>query len=375
VEFQAFEYRDRCEVIVRFLILVQFVLSSALIVAASSQATPQSSAPSQSAANHRIQLDVVVTDKSSKPVSGLQEQDFTILDDNTPAKITSFHVSEPGEPSDPPVQAIILLDAVNGSSQSVIFEAQQVQKFLRQNNGQLPIPMSLVIFTDISTQIQNQTTRDGNVLANQLGSNQPGLRSLRRSAGFWGASERLQLSLQAVERIAQYEEKREGRKLLIWISPGWPLLSGPGVQLTNRDETMLFRSVVDFSQELRDARITLYSLDPLGTNDAGSFRTFYYESFLKGVTSAQKVDGGNLALQVLATQSGGLVLNSSNDLQKLLAKPLADAKAFYTLSFDASPADHPDEFHALQVKVDKHGLTARTRTGYYAEPYAATSAP
>lgn len=349
--------------------LIWLVLSSALVVAASSQATVQNAAPAQSGASHRILLDVVVTDKSGKPISGLQEQDFTILDDKAPAKITSFHATEPGEPSDPPVQAIILVDAVNASSQSVIYEAQQSQKFLRQNDGQLPLPVSLVIFTDTSTQIQPQPTRDGNVLARELGSNQPGLRALRRSAGFWGASERLQLSLEAVERITRFEEGREGRKLLVWISPGWPLLSGPGVQLTNKDQTMLFNSVVDFSQRLRDARITLYSIDPLGTSDAGSFRAFYYQSFLKGVANAQKVNGGNLALQVLATQSGGLVLNSSNDLQKLLAAPLNDAKAFYTLSFDAPPADHPDEYHALQVKVDKPGLTARTRTGYYAEPY------
>jgi len=230
---------------VRLLSLARFILPSALVATALSQAVPPNATSSPSAANHRIQLDVVVTDKSGKPVSGLQQQDFTILDDNTPAKIVSFHASEPGEPSDPPVQAIILLDAVNGSAQNIIFEAQQVQKFLRQNNGQLPIPMSLVIFTDTATQVQPQPTRDGNTLANDLSSNQPGLRFLRRSAGFWGASERLQLSLQAVERITHYEEKREGRKLLIWISPGWPLLSGPGVQLTNKDETMLFNSIVD----------------------------------------------------------------------------------------------------------------------------------
>ncbi len=132
---------------------------------------------------------------------------------------------------------------------------------------------------------------------------------------------------------------------------------------------MLFNSVVQFSQQLRDARITLYSIDPLGMNDAGSFRTFYYQSFLKGVTAVKKVDSGNLALQVLATQSGGLVLNSSNDFQKLMLTPLTDAKAFYTLSFDAPPADHADEYHSLEVKVDKPGLTARTRTGYYAQPY------
>ena len=30
-----------------------------------------------------------------------------------------------------------------------------------------------------------------------------------------------------------------------------------------------------------------------------------------------------------------------------------------------------DEYHTLEVKVDKPGLTARTRTGYYAQPYEA----
>lgn len=361
---------NRCwEVTVRSLIF-EIVLSCTLVVAALGQAPQQNANPAQTSADHRIVLDVVVTDKSGKPIAGLQEQDFTILDDKTPAKITSFQASEStAQNIDPPVEAIILVDAVNGSSQAVIYEAQQLQKFFRQ--GHLPLPMSLVIFTDTSTQIQPQPTRDGNLLANDLGTNQPGLRALGRSAGFYGAAERLQLSLETLARITNYEGGREGRKLLIWVSPGWPLLSAPGIELTNKNQQMLFNSVVRLSQDLRAARITLYSIDPLGINDAGSMRTFYYQSFLKGVTSAKKVDSGNLALPVLATQSGGMVLNSSNDFQKLVMSPLADAEAFYTMSFDAPPADHPDEYHALQVKLDKPGLTARTRTGYYARPYAA----
>ncbi len=95
---------------------------------------------------------------------------------------------------------------------------------------------------------------------------------------------------------------------------------------------------------------------------------FYYESFLKGVGSAKKVQNGNLALQVLSVQSGGRVLNSSNEIDKSIAICLADAKAFYTLSFDPPAADRPDEYHNLQVRIGKPGLTARTRTGYYAQP-------
>jgi VWFA-related protein len=139
------------------------------------------------------------------------------------------------------------------------------------------------------------------------------------------------------------------------------------VELPPKDQEMAFRRIVKLSTEMREARITLYSVDPLGMDDAAGFQTFYYENFLKGVVSANKVDNGNLGLQVIATQSGGLVLNKSSDVASLIAKCVADAKAYYTLSFQAADADHPDEYHNLQIKIDKPGLTARTRTGYYAQ--------
>lgn len=357
------------EVRVRTLILFQFVLACCVARSVPAQQPQSNPQPSQATGSHSIVLDVVVTDKAGKPVSDLQQQDFAILDDKTSRNLVSFHASTPGDSGDPPVQAVIVVDAVNTSSQNVIYEAQQLQKFFRQSDGKVSMPTSLVIFTDTSTDIQPHPTLDGNALANSLGSNQPGLRSLTRSAGFYGASERLQLSIQALVEITRFEATQRGRKLLIWISPGWPMLEAPGIMLSNKDQQMLFNSVVQFSEQMRDARITLYAVDPAGMNDAGSFRTFYYQSFLKGVPSARQASSGNLALQVLATQSGGLVLNSSNDFQRLLGTTLADAKAFYTVSFEAPPGDHANEYHSLQVKVDKPKLVARTRTGYYAEPY------
>jgi VWFA-related protein len=321
--------------------------------------------------DRRISLDVVVTDKSGKPVPGLQQQDFTLLDDKQSQKILSFRetdlaTDETGEVADPPVQAILFVDAVNTSFHGVGYERQQVNKFLQQNGGRLPLPMSLFLMTD-TYQGQTAATRDGNALVDALNSNQSGLRVIGRSQGFYGGADRVQISLSTLEQFASHLATEPGRKLVIWISPGWPLLSGPDVQLTEQDRKWLFQNVVNFSTQLREAGITLYSIDPLGMEDAGSFRTFFYQSFLKGVTSADKVENGNLGLQVLAAQSGGRVLTSSNDLTSLLASCLADAKVFYTLSFDSPPADHPNEYHSLQVKIGKPGLTARTRTGYYAQ--------
>ena len=80
----------------------------------------------------------------------------------------------------------------------------------------------------------------------------------------------------------------------------------------------------------------------------------------------KNVEIGNLGLQVLAYQSGGRVFNSSNDIAGEIASAATDANAYYVLSFDAPPPDGPVQYHALEVKLDKPGLTARTRTGYYA---------
>ncbi len=322
-----------------------------------------------SVADHSISLDVVVTDKTGNPVAGLQQQDFTLLDDKQPKKITSFRASPQTVQASDPIQAILLVDAVNSSAQAVGYQREQLQTFFRRDGGRLPIPTSILIFTDTSTQVQPQPTQDGNILAAALNANQPGLRAIGRSGGFYGAADRFQLSLQALQEIIQYESNQPGRKLLIWISPGWPLLSGPSVELTNKQQEAIFREIVALCQQLREARITLYAVDPLGMADAASFRTFYYESFLKGVTSSHKVDNGDLALQVLAVQSGGRVLNSSNDVPGLIAACFADSKAYYSISFESPPADHPDEYHALAIKVDKPGLTIRTRAGYYAQPY------
>ncbi len=43
-------------------------------------------------------------------------------------------------------------------------------------------------------------------------------------------------------------------------------------------------------------------------------------------------------------------------------------QSWYEITFDPLPADKPNEYHQIQIKLDKPGLVARTRTGYYANP-------
>jgi hypothetical protein len=86
------------------------------------------------------------------------------------------------------------------------------------------------------------------------------------------------------------------------------------------------------------------------------------------VKSSREALPSHLNTKVLVTESGGLVLGPDNDLTPQLDNCFRDASTYYTLSFDPPRPDKRDEYHDLQVVVDKPGLTVRTNTGYYAEP-------
>jgi VWFA-related protein len=325
--------------------------------------------PSSAAgAERQINLDVVVTDRTGKVIPGLQQQDFSVFDSNHPSNILSFRAVDGSAQAGDPVEVILVIDQVNTAFDRVAFERDEIKKFLTRNGGKLAHPVSLVFFSDLGTQIQRAPTRDGNGLATALDQNQNSLRTIRRSQGYYGAEDRLQLSLKTLSSLASVEAAKPGRKMVIWISPGWPMLTGPRIQLSSNDAKGIFNSIVQISTSLRQAGITLYSVDPLGLADAGGVRTTYYEEFLKGVTGPSRVDMADLALQVIATQTGGLVTYGSNSVVAGLDHSIADLDAYYVLSIGAAPADKANDYHGLAVKVANPGLTARTRTGYYAQP-------
>ncbi len=332
--------------------------------AASSPAAPQPSpmAPAPVNAQGRIHLDVVVTDKSGKPVSGLELKDFTLLDNNQPVPILSMRAFDnAAQMPRPPVEVILLIDAVNQPFHEVSFVRQEIEKFLLQNGGHLAQPVSLFVLTNDGVDVLFQPTLDGNALAGKIEKLDNKLRIIGRSAGAWGAIERVEFSIRMLTAIAIAETKNPGRKLLIWCGSGWPMLDSPHFQSTPNGQQQLFNSIVVLSTVLRQARISIYSIS---FGMPGGY-TFLYEDYLKGVKKPEKADTTNLGLKVLAVQSGGAVFGPNNDMTAQINRCVRDAQAFYSLSFDPPHADHPNEYHDLKVLVGQPGLTARTRTGYY----------
>ena len=319
---------------------------------------------SQQSDSGKIYLDVTASPKSGPPVADLQQQDFTVLDNNSPQAITSFKAVTGREA---PIEIVVVIDAINTDARTVSYERIQIDKFLRAEGGHLAYPVAIVVATDTSAQVAENFSSDGNALSSAMDRDQIGLRDIGRSAGFYGATERLQYSLQALNQLTANETPHQGRKILLWVSPGWPLLTGPNVELDSKQQTEIFADIVRFSTQLRRNRVTLYNVNPIGAGESVYFGT-YYQEFLKGVSRPGQVNLGNLGLQVLAIQSGGLAFEFNNDLSALLQECISDVAPYYEIAFAAPAAERPDEYHHIEIQIAKPGLTARTRQGHYALP-------
>ena len=161
--------------------------------------------------------------------------------------------------------------------------------------------------------MQLRPSMDGNALMAVLDQVKPGIGATGSAASGKSEIERFQFSVRTltgialneahsartVTRIAQSEPRKQGRKLLIWIGPGWPALVGPNYSSSSKDRQRYFDAIVELSTRLREARIALYSI-AAGMPGRG---TFLYEDFRKGVTSAEKASPPNSTRRMEASRA------------------------------------------------------------------------
>ncbi len=320
-----------------------------------------------------IKLDVVVTDAGGKPLAGLAAKDFALLDNGQPRRVVSFQAFD-GIAAKPevPVEVILVIDTLEMPHDLISNERNSVEAFLRKDGGHLSQPVSIFTLTESGLWQVAETSGDGNALAAQVAHNHESalIRSFRGRPGIppalGGYEAPFLEGMKALGDIATAERRKPGRKLLLWVGPGWGRGSGAYAEGAGSKEQTLY-TITWFSTLLREARIALYSF-AVGETDPHSQS---YKSYLPGVESAQNASYMNVYRKVLAVQSGGRVLDRSYDLVQEIESCVREAGVFYTLSFDPPHADHADEYHALKVQIGKPGLTAHTNTGYYDQPYYA----
>jgi VWFA-related protein len=334
-----------------------FTALFAVPLAAQAQTPPPAAAP----AIQPIHLDVVVDTKLGQPITNLRQQDFTVLDNKSPRPISSFRVLTPAQE---PVKVILFIDAVNTPYELIASVRNATESFLKRNEGALAHPTDLAVLTDEGVELQNAFSTNGMALSDDLEHRQIGLREVTRSSQ-WSAGDRLTICVRALHQLVAFASSLPGRKIVLWISPGFPLISGPGyATLTSKAEQSIFGDLIYFSSELRQNNITLYNINPVGASES-MFAANYYQTFVKGVARPEDVQLADLSIQVLSAQSGGLALVSNNDVAGMIQRCLLDADSWYAIEFAPLPADKPNQYHRIEIRIDQPGLTVRTSTGYY----------
>jgi VWFA-related protein len=323
-----------------------------------------------------IRLDVVVTDKSGNAVAGLRQQDFTLRDNGEPQRIVSFQAFDGATAKPhPAVEVILVIDELNMLDAALLNAKREAESFLRQNNGNLAQPVSLYQITDEGLSASAQPSTDGNLLADEIARRRlPHViwktSQVSESLASGALSSNPLHALIALGSIAIEERRRPGRKLMFWLGPGWTFnaLGAIGV----------FDFVTELSTRLREARMDVWTTTESSFYDPSRnvLPTTHpiYQEYLEGVTT-EMVDSSYLSLYVIATQSGGGMLKTRNDLAGLISKRVEEANTFYSLTFDPPRTNKVDEYHSLKLEIDKPDLAAHTRTGYFDEPVFHDQAP
>ena len=334
--------------------------------------SPQDAKPLTAPGNGAIQLDVVVTGASGAPVSGLQLGDFTLLDNNVPQTITSFEAVDGRQAH---LEVVLVIDSVNVEARELAIEREEIKRFLKADQGRLAYPTTFAVLTETGIQLHLGFSQDGNAISSALDHHRIPRRSIDRDADRGGVAARINSSFEGFAQLLAAESGKPGRRLIVWISPGWPVAQR---KLEAKQRQHIFGNVVEISKQLREGRITLYEINPSGTADIEPgltgdihLRPSDQSVHIAGASNPSEASLGDLALRVFALQSGGLVLYPGNDLASDLRRCVADAQAYYEISFNPATAGRPNELHRLEVRVAKPGLTARTQQGYYSQPQRA----
>lgn len=258
---------------------LSFLLPFSPISLAAQQAPPATPAP---AANQQpnvirsttrlVQISVIAQDGKGEPLTGLKKEDFTVLDEGKPQKISDFTCSSPAPNAPPPALpphyftnrfdlkgqdpgaiTVILFDTLNTSSQDQTYVRQQVLRFLQTIKPQDHVAIyaltnNLIILHDF--------TQDISALVDAVGRWAPkegaafdasksqaidfaGLSGDPQWQGFQNALNnaegliadqntlnRVGTTAGALEAIANHVTTLPGRKNLIWVSGGFPIQIG-----------------------------------------------------------------------------------------------------------------------------------------------------
>ena len=265
----------------------------------------------------RVGLTVTVIDRQGKPARGLTQADFRVLEDGEEFALADFGLE--GERRDRPLSVAVLLDlsySMGGQVKKVREAAQALLSSLRPGDE-----IMVAKFNDELTVLQNFTGDPGD----------PAKTLKKVGAAFGGTS-----IFRSIEKTLRDLRERAGRKVILVVSDG----------LDNDLEQggSVFQSLYlqDLIRLCFRTQTTVYGVRP----GLSALSWLPFEGFVE--------------------ETGGRLLYTGGDLERLFARLGEEFLGQYYLAYDIDPKRAEKRRRRIRVEVRRPDLTVKTVRGFTA---------
>jgi VWFA-related protein len=385
-----------------------FALASVALGQEQSKSRQQSDEDVVRVSTSLVQVDAVVVDKDGRVVTDLRPEEFRLVEDGKPRRITEFSFVSTADAADvsseskrdaavgsapaPPVPLApgrarrtiaLLVDDVGLSFETTAYVRKALTKFVEEQMR--PGDLVALIRTSGGAGSLQQFTSDrrqllaaierlrwypvgrGGVAAvetmypedqDDVGLLLRGNRTTTRidASGF----EYLGGSVGALGYVVRGLGRFPGRKSVVLISDNFPTAS----------------AIKGIADEANRTSVVIYTMDPRGftkfglTADDSQYNLAANQIDSRTRERYQRFKASQGGLAYVADETGGIFIFDTNDLNDGLRRVLEDQRGYYLIgyrpdtdSIDASNGQR--RFHKLSLEVTRPGLRVRSRSGFY----------
>jgi VWFA-related protein len=385
------------------------------------QAPPEQPPPEQPPLTFRVEVnyvevDAIVTDAQGNTVTNLALDDFEVLEDGRPQKVTAFSLVDipieraerplfAAAPIEPDVQDnttadgrlyVIVLDDLHTSFTNTPRVKVALRQFLERNFG--TNDRAAVVYTSGRGQDGQDFTNNprllmaaidrftGRNLASATAERLSGTGScgIPRSGGASGIAgsglsndpceaERgfnARTALSGIRKLAEFMAGVRGRrKTMLLVSEG---ISYDIYDIfNNRSASVVVDETRDAIAAATRGNVSIYAIDPRGL--AG----FDDIASIGGVTDDTRTDAAargilselqlsQNSLRTIATETGGFAAVNRNDFSDAFARIVRENSSYYLLGYYPTNDRRDGRFRRIEVRVKRPGLQVRSRRGYVA---------
>ena len=394
-------------------------LTSQIFAQTASTPDSESSAATFHVTARNVVIDVVVTDKSGKAVTGIPRQNFQVFEDGKPQTMTFFEehagaaaTAAPVEPPPLPPDTftnvpralpadsvnVILMDALNTPIEDQIYVHKQMIKYL----ATIPPGTRIAVFLLSSRlRIVQGFTEDSSVL---LAAMAHSAANPERSALLHGPAEESQMAsitsavqelsaiqefqdqikssdrnqsvdmtLDALQAIAGYLAWLPGRKNLMWFTRSIPLC----MFAKDSEDCPYYDKIKSTINSLNNAQVSLYPIEAGGLLADSTFNSENIRPptppagvpLNRAVSysleqEARSRNSNHLAMDQLARDTGGKATYNQNGLKEALAEDIDNGARYYTVAYTPANRSEKGKEHKIEVKLVSGKYNLAYRRGY-----------